>query len=130
MSINNLYTQPGTYTITLFASKGICIDTAARVLRVDIPSLMEVPNVFTPNGDNANDLFFLKASNLEEISVNIFDRWGNVVFYSVSATGNIEWDGKTRSGKDAAEGTYFYVIKASGKDGVPYEKKGTLSLYR
>ncbi|MFN7910556.1 MAG: gliding motility-associated C-terminal domain-containing protein, partial [Bacteroidota bacterium] len=97
---------------------------------VDIPSKLEVPNVFTPNGDNSNDVFFVKASNLTEITAVIFDRWGNKVYDVVSKTGNIAWDGKNFKGQECPSGTYFYVIKGSGKDGTEYEKKGNLSLFR
>jgi flagellar hook assembly protein FlgD len=56
-----------------------------------------------------------------------------------SETGNISWDGKNLGGKEVPEGTYFYIIKATGKDGkteflndkgekIP--EQGTVSLYR
>jgi gliding motility-associated-like protein len=114
----------------MYAVKGTCLDTAIAYVQVEIPSEMEIPNVFTPNGDNVNDVFFLKATNLDQISILIYNRWGNVIFEMESDNGNIEWDGKYQSGKDAADGTYFYVIKATGKDGTSYDKKGTISLYR
>lgn len=125
-----LYTQPGTYTITLYATKGTCMESVSKVIRLDIPSALTIPNVFTPNNDGANDIFFVKATNLGEITAVIFDRWGHKVYEVTSDTGNIEWDGKNLQGKDAAEGTYFFSIKATGKDGSPYDKKGTINLYR
>lgn len=124
------YNQPGTYTVSLFSTKGICLDTAYKVIRVEIPSTLEIPNVFTPNGDNANDLFFVKGSNLTEIDITIFDRWGQQVYQLKSKTGNIAWDGKTPKGKDAAEGTYMYILTAKGSDGQTYKKEGTVSLFR
>jgi len=124
------YNQPGTYTVSLFVSKGNCQDIAKKIIKVDIPSKLEVPNVFTPNGDGSNDIFFLSAANLTEITALIFDRWGNKVYELTSNTGNIAWDGKNQTGKDVAEGTYFYVITAKGKDNQAYSTKGNLSLYR
>jgi gliding motility-associated-like protein len=125
------FNQPGTYTITLFASKGDCIEQIQKTINVDVPSSLVVPNVFTPNGDGVNDIFFLKTSNLTELSALIYDRWGHQVYeLNNSTTGNISWDGKNQLGKEVAEGTYYYIIKAQGKDGVPYEKKGTISLYK
>ncbi len=125
-----VYNQPGTYTVTLFVTKGSCIDTFARVIRVDIPSKLEVPNVFTPNGDNSNDIFFVHTANLDEITALIFDRWGNKIYELTTNKGNIAWDGKSNTGKEAPDGTYFYIITAKGKDGVNYETKGTVSLFR
>jgi gliding motility-associated-like protein len=125
-----VYQQPGTYTMTMYASKGACLDTAIKIIKVDIPSKLEVPNVFTPNGDNSNDIFFVKTANLTEISAVIYDRWGTKIYELTTEKGNIAWDGKTQTGKEAPDGTYFFVIKASGKDGQSYDTKGTLSLFR
>jgi len=130
ISANALYSQPGTYTVILYANKGACQDTAVHIIHVDIPSKLEIPNVFTPNGDGVNDIFFLKVSNLTDINALIYDRWGHKVYELVSTTGNIAWDGTTEAGKDASAGTYFYIIKATGKDGQNYDTKGTITLYR
>lgn len=130
INTNAVYTAPGTYTIVMYASKGTCADTAYQVIKVDIPSKLEIPNVFTPNGDGSNDLFFLKTQNLTEITTVIFDRWGNKIHEVTSTTGNIGWDGKNQEGKECPPGTYFYIIKATGKDGTAYDQKGNVSLYR
>ncbi|MBS1651968.1 MAG: gliding motility-associated C-terminal domain-containing protein [Bacteroidetes bacterium] len=124
------YLNPGTYTVMLTSASGTCVGSSYKIIVVDIPSNLTIPNVFTPNGDNVNDVFFVKASNLTDINALIYDRWGNVVYQLDSNTGNISWDGKNPYGKDCAEGTYFYVIKATGKDGASYEKKGNVSLFR
>jgi gliding motility-associated-like protein len=130
ISPSTTYTNAGTYTVTMYVSKGTCLDTVSKVITVEMPSKLDVPNVFTPNGDGSNDVFFLKVANLTDISANIFDRWGNKVYESTSSTGNIAWDGTGMSGKDLPAGTYFYIIKATGKDGMAYEKKGNVSIYR
>jgi len=124
------YTAAGQYTVTMIVVKGSCIDTVQKVITIDIPSKLEVPNVFTPNGDGSNDTFFLKVQNVTDIHVYIFDRWGNQVYETTSSTGNITWDGKSAAGKDLPVGTYFYTLKATGKDGTDYDKKGNVSIYR
>jgi gliding motility-associated-like protein len=124
------FTAPGHYTVMLLASKGSCKDTVYKVIRVDMPSKFEVPNVFTPNGDGSNDLFFLKAANLNEVKVLIFDRWGNKVYDVTSNTGNFAWDGKNFEGVDCAAGMYFYTIRAVGSDDQAYQQKGHVSLFR
>jgi gliding motility-associated-like protein len=130
VSTSATYTASGTYTVMLLAQKGTCIDTTYKVIKVDIPSKLEIPNVFTPNGDGSNDVFFLKVANLTEINAMIFDRWGNKVYEVNSSTGNIAWDGKSLQGKECPDGTYFYIVKASGKDDKNYEQKGNVSLFR
>jgi gliding motility-associated-like protein len=124
------YTAAGTYTVMLLSQKGSCIDTAYKVIKVDLPSRLEVPNVFTPNGDGANDVFFLKVANITEVYAVILDRWGNKVYEVTSGTGNIAWDGKNLQGKECPAGTYFYVIKGTGKDDKDYQMKGNVSLFR
>ncbi|MBA3680178.1 MAG: gliding motility-associated C-terminal domain-containing protein [Bacteroidetes bacterium] len=130
ISPTTTYTNAGTYTVTMYVVKGTCMDTVVKVITVELPSKLDVPNVFTPNGDGNNDTFFLKVQNVSEIHAYIFDRWGNQVYETTSNTGNITWDGKTASGKDMPAGTYFYIIKATGKDGTEYDKKGNVSIYR
>ena len=78
----------------------------------------------------ARRFFFVQSTNLAEITCVIFDRWGVKMYDVSSSTGNISWDGKTLFGKDTPSGTYFYILKASGKDGNTFEEKGSLSLYR
>jgi gliding motility-associated-like protein len=125
-----VYNSPGTYTVMLVASKGLCIDSTFRIIKVEIPSKVEIPNVFTPNDDGSNDVFFLRTQNLTEINAFIYDRWGNKVYEVLSQTGNIGWDGKNLAGQICPAGTYFYIIKAKGKDGKEYDHKGSVSLYR
>jgi len=124
------YTASGTYSVILSVQKGSCIDSAMHLILVELPSKLEVPNVFTPNGDKSNDIFRLRATNLEHIEIVIFDRWGNRVYEVVSETGNFAWDGKNLNGKDCPDGTYFYIIHARGKDEAAFEQKGNVSLFR
>jgi len=124
------YTSSGTFSVILKVKKGNCIDTAMRTIIVDLPSKLEVPNVFTPNGDKANDVFRLISTNLKEIYIIIYDRWGTKVYELTSDTGNFAWDGTNLYGKNCAAGTFFYIIKATGFDGQEYDMKGNVSLYR
>ena len=124
------YSLPGTYTVTLYANKGTCVESYQKVIVVDVPSKVEVPNIFTPNGDGTNDIFFLNAAGLSEINMVILDRWGHVVYELVSASGNIEWNGKNQRGVECAAGVYFYTLKATGTDGNKYDKNGTITLTR
>lgn len=113
-SPGNLFQNPGTYTVTLIISNGLCSDTISNVIKVT-PALVEVPELLTPNGDGKNDVFDIK--NIEYFPDNellVFNRWGNIV-YSKKSYKN-EWDGSanvnftTGSGK-LPTGTYFYLLK-------------------
>lgn len=69
----------------------------------------ELPNTFTPNGDNQNDLFVpRKASFVSSVDMKVFNRWGELVFETDDPL--INWDGTDQqSGEPLAEGTYYYV---------------------
>ncbi len=124
------YQAPGTYTVWLIVQNGTCVDSTSKFVVVDMPSNLEVPNVFTPNGDGVNDYYILHTANLKDIQCSITDRWGVTVYEVETATGNIHWDGKTPAGKEVPTGTYFYIIKATGTDGKAYEQKGYITLLR
>lgn len=95
------------------------------------PSDFEVPNVFTPNGDNSNEVFKIKISEtnkLKEFTCRIYSRYGHKI-YEWSDWENGGWDGKIGN-REASEGIYFYVIEAKGKDDVKHEFKGHFYLFK
>lgn len=91
---------------------------------VTIGDELTVPNVFTPNGDGVNDVFFVNSKGITEYNITIVNRWGNPVFESTDV--NASWDG-TSDGKKCVDGTYFYILKAKSntKD---YLKQGHVTL--
>ena len=96
--------------------------------RIDVQGIPEIHNVFTPNGDNVNDYFDFEEYAMQEISVEIFNRWGQMV-YSWN-TPNYQWDGRDLDGRDLAEGVYYYVLSSTGIDGKAYLRKGSITLLR
>jgi gliding motility-associated-like protein len=129
--IRQLYQQPGVYKIFAIVSKGLCVQTVTSSITVEAPSRLEIPNIFSPNNDKINDVYFLKATNLSSIQMYIYDRWGHKVYELLSSTGQLEWDGKNQFGIDVAEGTYYYILNATGSDGEEYKDlKGNITLVR
>jgi gliding motility-associated-like protein len=92
------------------------------------PSVLIIPNIFTPNGDGANDLFTVEGTNLVSVTGQIFNRWGQKMFSWDNVKGS--WDGRTSSGSEVPDGTYFYIVEALGGDGTEYFEKGGFSLIR
>nr|MBA2581873.1 gliding motility-associated C-terminal domain-containing protein [Bacteroidota bacterium] len=123
------YTEGGSYEVILIAYSSLanCPDTFSISILVESDSFLEIPNVFSPNGDGKNDMFKVKSRGLKSYSCSIYNRWGKLVF--VSDDYNVGWDGKV-SGKETADGAYFVMIKAEGLDGKPYEHTGTVTLIR
>ena len=128
-TVTHVYNQSGNFPVILTAQNGFCVDTAMAYIKVDLISYFAVPNVFTPNGDGVNDVFTFDAVNMGEIHVLIYDRWGLKMFES-TASGNVKWDGKNKGGTTVTDGTYFYIITATGLDNKTYDLKGTVNVFQ
>lgn len=125
------YTEEGTYTVTLTISDGNCTDQATQQILVTLilPLTYDMPNVFTPNGDNVNDVFTINSNNAVSLEMVIMNRWGNVVFESNDI--GAKWNGKIQNaGAECTDGTYFYKFKIKGQDGVEKEEHGFVHLVR
>lgn len=112
-----------TYCATVTA--GGCTDISCLEIIVLNASLLEIPNVFTPNGDGVNDIFHTQGINITSYNINIFNRWGESVFKSDDVSKG--WDG-TLSGKAVPDGTYLFLLEAKGADDVIYKKTGHVTL--
>lgn len=86
---------------------------------IPVPDDVEVPNVFTPNGDAVNDFFTIKnIQQYSQTSMTVFNRWGVKVYETTDYTN--DWDGTDqKTGQKLADGVYYYIInmkdEASGK---------------
>lgn len=127
-NVTSLYDSAGIYTIMLIATEGPCSDTAYLDIELFYDPEVIVPNIFTPNGDDLNDTYFLTLKAVKTVELKIFDRWGNVVFEENST--NPQWDGKNKNGGEASDGVYFYDFKATGYNDKIVGGKGFLHLQR
>ncbi|MFN3918433.1 MAG: gliding motility-associated C-terminal domain-containing protein [Flavobacteriales bacterium] len=126
---STLYENLGDYNVVLIVTDDIgCSDTAEFAIVVVGESGVLIPNVFTPNGDGINDIFYVTTENIVELKATVFNRWGQVVFEWDAL--NSGWDGRTLAGEEASEGTYFFVFKALGADGKEYDYTGSVLLRR
>jgi gliding motility-associated-like protein len=131
--VNTIYTDAGSYTVTLTGEENGCTDSHSIVIIVEFdPPVFDIPNVFSPNSDGSNDYFLLiNTSGLEhlvEFEMVILNRWGNVV--NTFNDPFFKWDGTTEGGKNVTEGTYFYKLTAVGYDGEEIMKHGFIQLVR
>ena len=123
-----MYNGNGSFVVTLIATSGLCIDTAIMDILVNDGLSIEIPNVFTPNDDGINDVLTIKSTGVKELSLQIFNRWGQQM-YEFTGT-KAAWDGVNSNGNKAASGTYFYFVKATGFDDKEITKNGPVSLFR
>jgi gliding motility-associated-like protein len=73
--------------------------------------VFEIFNSFSPNADGTNDTWNIpNASNYPEISVQIFNKWGNLLYEQNKVY--VPWDG-TNDGAKLPSDTYFYIVKLS-----------------
>jgi gliding motility-associated-like protein len=86
-----------------------------------------IPNAFTPNGDNFNDILYLRGHNIEKMIFRIFDRWGEMVFESTDK--NIGWDGTFR-GKKLDPDVYDYYLDITCVGGLNEVIKGNVTLIK
>ena len=128
----HVFDDPGVYTVTQEVTVDGCTATATFIITVleleGPPSSVIVPNVITPNGDGQNDFFQLISEGLAQVELTIFNRWGQVVA-RIEAPG-LTWDAQTTAGDRVADGTYFYTLKAKGRDGVDHEGSGHITVLR
>jgi gliding motility-associated-like protein len=118
----------GTYQARLIVQNFLgCSDTATRSFQIE--DTLEIPNFFTPNGDNINDLWIVRSNGKTVYSVKIFARTGTLVY--TAETKVIIWDGRNQSGQEMAADTYFYIIEPVKKKTPTSESRaGFIYLFR
>lgn len=140
LTTNNTSSQTMTYegegpldiTVCVAAIQEGCQDTACivvTILEFIPPPTFDIPNVFSPNGDGANDEWqLIDLENAAEVDLVIVNRWGNVV-HEVKGP-NPTWNGRLADGSDATEGVYFFRYKVVGLDASIIEGHGYIQLIR
>ena len=133
--INHTYTAPGTYQVQLIANNNGCLDTTYYSITIQpvvppmpiVPLSVEIPNFFTPNGDNDNQLYQLLLEGDSTFTAVILNRWGEQV--KELNEQNPSWDGTFRD-KNCPEGVYFIIYKVIGINQTTKEGHGFLHLIR
>jgi len=97
------------YTVTIVDSNG-CLASDEVSVTIDQNITLFIPNVFSPNGDGNNDVFYVKGVGIQIINFLVYNRWGELMFESQNIGSG--WDG-TYLGKSSPEGTYVYIIEYS-----------------
>lgn len=143
------YRVEGVYDVQLVAINDhggglLCTDTLTRKVTAKQGGVTKVPNAFTPNpggpgagsgggggtGGNGtfNDVFLPIVKGAEEFNMQIFDRWGNLIFESNSS--NIGWDGYDKNGRVLPAGVYVYKLTIRLSDGQRSTQIGDVTMIK
>jgi PKD repeat protein len=135
------YQNPGEYEVYLIAKNDHgCVDTFKLPTKIiaELESTIDIPNAFTPNpnsgnggtfnsSDTNNDVFHPVLKGIDKYELNIFSRWGELLF--VSKDINIGWDGYYK-GSLCTQDIYVWKINATTLDGKKINKTGDLLLLK
>ncbi len=101
-----------------------CVDSLDTT--IEVFKELQIPNIFTPNGDHVNDFFEVHTDGRTVFSLQIFTMTGQLIFKSESRS--IIWDGRLTNGSIAIPGTYLYIIDRVSGDYVKSYKGFVLLL--
>jgi len=123
-----------TYYVTISDSNGCEARDSITITVVDIIcGDVFVPNIFSPNGDEQNDVLYVYGSCIETIDFFIYDRWGELVYEAHSASQAMDtgWNGKFKGkGKLMNSATFVYALTVTFKNGDEHSEKGNIALVR
>jgi len=123
--------EPNQYPVVLeVTDKNGCVTEITRTVIINGIYLFYVPNAFTPDGDGKNEIFKPSGSGIDltRYTMQIFDRWGQLIFETNDAT--IGWDG-TSNGKYVPNGTYVWRINTKEEfSPIHHKNVGHVNLIR
>ena len=108
----------------MFNSFG-CVASDDVTITVFPDGIYDFPNLITPNGDGANDLWKINLDEIPNGNLTIFTRWGEVVYENSSYDNS--WDG-TYKGKALDDGTYYFIMKVAELNNKVF--KGAINIIR
>jgi large repetitive protein len=116
-------------TITVTPGYNGCVGTASNYVITVMPLNKDifVANIFTPNGDGRNDIFYARGNYIKAIEIRIFNQYGRQI--ELITDPKKGWDGRSK-GVPQPVGVYMYVLKATMTDGRTIQLKGDVTLLR
>lgn len=122
------FPQPADYFVTQYAiSMDGCVDTTFRYIEIKNDFAFYIPNSFTPNSDSKNDVFKAYGIGVTDYSMQIFNRWGQLIFTSANMEDG--WDGSFKNEK-VKQGTYVYAVKVRDIFNKPHTYQGSVTVVR
>jgi gliding motility-associated-like protein len=108
------FNNEGEHSVILHQKLGYdCVVDISK--KIDVINELKAPNVFTPNGDGINDYFEPKVNGVDDYTLSIFNRYGEIVF-EITCKRPV-WDGRTPDGVELNNGIYYYILKNNQDEG-------------
>ena len=125
---SHVFESPGEYTVTLVATdaKG-CVDSITKPISIYEEFYVYIPNSFFPDGDRYNDFFSGSFLGVKWIKMEIFNRWGESLFYTEDQ--DFKWDG-TYQNKRVPDGTYTWKLTYKPNRGIDEMMTGHVNVLR
>ncbi len=124
---SHLYESGGDYSVVLYIEdENGCIDSTLQVVTINDELLLMIPNAFSPNGDDLNDVFRLNGLGFTNVRMQIFNRWGEKLLDEDSFE---SWDG-TYNGEFVQTGVYIYLTTITDNRGRKTYRKGEIHVVR
>lgn len=122
----HIYAGGGYYDVTLtVADANGCTDSTTRELLIAL--LPVLPTAFTPNGDNENDIFYVRGGPFKNILFKVYNNWGELLFTTTDQTQG--WDGKFKDIEQPMS-VYVWYVEVEVADGRIFKKSGDVTLIR
>jgi len=118
------FEETGTYYVGLSViTENGCAEQITDSVIIEDNYVVFFPTSFTPNGDGLNDVFMPLGGGIEEFKLEIYNRWGNMI-YSTNSLSQ-PWDGN-----DHGQDNYIWKVYIKDNDGVDREMIGSVTLLR
>lgn len=124
-----IFNNTQSYDVSLLAVSDFgCSDEIIKVVNIYPEYTIFIPNSFTPDGDGLNDIFEAQGNGILEFEMQVFDRWGGIVFESSNLA--LGWNGSDLFGDPSNNGIYMYHVSLYDYNGRLWVYNGELSLMR
>ena len=127
---SHTYADTGSYCASLLVlNKQGCKDSTTKCIHVEPEFAFYVPNAFTPNNDKRNDTFSGKGIGIVQFTMDVYDRWGNLIYHSDDL--NASWNGSVNTSSQVAQqDVYVYKISLTDIFSRSHNYIGHVSLLR
>lgn len=120
-------TSTVTYIVEGMDENG-CIGYDTITVVIDGEVQIYIPNIFSPNNDGENDLFRVYGATWKHYRMEIYNRWGGLVWKSEDP--NVEWDGRHKNGEECPQAVFVYKFWGVTNIGLTFDRTGNVMLTR